>query len=67
MSMSIDQLLLFLHITLFKKDEEKLKTYLTYELSSYPLSLFNAGGTLKAKESTLYPIFPKIKSQHQQI
>lgn len=48
-------LLRFLKLTIeSKKDMQK---YLGYELSSYPLSLFDTGGMRKTQKSALYEQF----------
>ncbi|KAL6438744.1 hypothetical protein ACFW04_004618 [Cataglyphis niger] len=43
---TIDPLLLFQRISVMKKTNEKLRTYLEYELAPYPVSLFDETGFL---------------------
>ncbi|KAL4100763.1 hypothetical protein QTP88_020794 [Uroleucon formosanum] len=51
---SIDPLFIFQRISIMKTSNEELKSYFEYELSPYPLSLFNEMGTRKTKKSILY-------------
>ena len=48
---------LFQRMCVAKQSEEELEDFLTYELSPYPLALFDDGGMRKGTKSTLYNAF----------
>lgn len=51
---SVDPFLLFQRISINKKTDEDLKTYLQYELAPFPVAFFNEGGMRKSTKSVLY-------------
>lgn len=57
----IDPTLLYQRITFAKQSQDDLKKYFAYELSPYPLSLFNEVGMRKSNKSAMYDIFSPIK------
>lgn len=58
---SIDPLLIFQRIYIMKTSNEELKSYFEYELSPYPLSLFNKTRMRKIKKSILYDFIQSSK------
>lgn len=57
----VNPLLLFQRISISKQSNEDLMAYFAYELSPYPLSLFNVDGMRKGTKSTLYSSFVPIQ------
>ncbi|GFU87357.1 uncharacterized protein TNCV_2716431 [Trichonephila clavipes] len=57
---TVEPLLLFQCICVFKKTDEELQNYMNYELAPYPLCLFEDGELRKTKKSTFYDLFPEI-------
>ncbi|GBP43082.1 hypothetical protein EVAR_96344_1 [Eumeta japonica] len=51
---SVDPLLLFQRITVSKKFERNLEEYLQYELSPYPIALFDSNALKKTTKASLY-------------
>lgn len=56
----IDPLLLFQRICVMKKSDAELESYLKFELSPIPLSLFDEVGMRKSTKSSLYSLFQTI-------
>lgn len=56
----IDPTLLYQRISFMKQSAEDLKKYLSYELSPFPLSLFDEIGMRKSKKSALYDLFQPV-------
>lgn len=57
----VDPLLLFQRICVLKKSDDELKNYLNFELSPYPLSLFDEAGIMrKTTKATFYDIFSEL-------
>lgn len=59
-TITIDPLLLFQRISVMKKSDEELESYLKYELAPYPLCLFDEIGMRKSPKSVLYSLFQSI-------
>ncbi|XP_061723992.1 uncharacterized protein LOC133530150 [Cydia pomonella] len=57
---SIEPDLIFKRISFLKKSQDELKTYLQYELSPYPLSLFDKNGMRKTNKSIFYEMFSPV-------
>lgn len=53
----VDPLLLFQRISVMKKSDEELSSYLKFELAPYPLTLFDEIGMRKSNKSVLYSAF----------
>lgn len=53
----VDPLLLFQRISILKTSESELQEYLKFELSPFPLSMFNEHGMRKTQKSKLYELF----------
>jgi hypothetical protein len=51
---------LFQRITITKQSDQELEEYLTYELSPYPMSLFEEDGMRKTSKSSLYKAFTSL-------
>lgn len=54
----VDPLTIFQRTVIAKKSDEDVAELLKYELSPFPLSLFNEGGMRKGKKSSLYEVLP---------
>lgn len=59
----IDPLLLFQRISLNKKFADNLPEYLKYELSPYPMALFDDEGIRKTNKSALFTCFKPIPTE----
>lgn len=59
----MDPLLLFQRISLTNKTPAEFKCYLDYELSPYPLSLFDELGMRKTTKSSLYDCFEPQRTE----
>ena len=59
--LNFDPLTLFHRLCMLQCDEDELRTYLGYELTHYPLSLFDDSGMRKGTKSDLYSIFQQSK------
>lgn len=57
----INPLLLFQRISISKQSDGDLHNCFAYELSPYPLSLFNEEGMRKSTKSTLYSCFEPLQ------
>lgn len=58
---AIDPTLLYQRISFAKQSQDDLKKYFAYELSPYPLSLFDEVGMRKSKKSAMYDIFSPVE------
>ncbi|CAH0381987.1 unnamed protein product [Bemisia tabaci] len=59
-----DPLRLFQRISIFMTSQDNLEEFFKYELSPYPLSLFDTNGMRKTKKASLYAIFePKLEKK----
>ncbi|GBM71018.1 hypothetical protein AVEN_56658-1 [Araneus ventricosus] len=58
---TVDPLTLFHRICVAKQSDEDLKMFLTFELSLFPLSLFNEEGMRKETKSSLFSAFTPTK------
>ena len=54
----VDPLMIFQRTLILKKNAEDVADLLRYELSPFPLALFNEGVMRKSKKSSLYDAFP---------
>lgn len=63
MLVPIEPDLIFKRISFIKKTQEELKEFLKYELSPYPLSLFDQTGMRKSKKSILYDMFTPVSEE----
>ncbi len=52
---------LFQRITITKQSDQGQEEYLTYELSPYPMSLFEEDGMRKTSKSSLYKAFTSLQ------
>ncbi|GBM46363.1 hypothetical protein AVEN_65968-1 [Araneus ventricosus] len=58
---TVDPLTLFHRICVAKQSDEDLKMFFTFELSPFPLSLFNEEGMRKGTKSSLFSAFTPTK------
>ncbi|KAJ8896679.1 hypothetical protein PR048_002024 [Dryococelus australis] len=54
---AVDHFLIFQRISISKKTNDYLKTYLQHESASFPLDLFDKAGMRKTKKCAIYDIF----------
>lgn len=59
----VDPLMIFQRTAIAKKSDEDLEDLLCYELSPFPLALFNEGGMRKSKKSALYDALPALSDE----
>lgn len=59
----VDPLLLFQRISLHKKFNDNLRDFLEYELSPYPMALFDNGNMRKTKKSSLFDCFEPVTAE----
>ncbi|KAH9633048.1 hypothetical protein HF086_000408 [Spodoptera exigua] len=55
--------LIFKRISFVKKTQDELKEFLKYELSPYPMSLFDKNGMRKSAKSVLYDMFKPVPEE----
>ncbi|MGR0227394.1 hypothetical protein, partial [Klebsiella pneumoniae] len=61
---TINPLTIFQRTLIAKKSDADVERLLEYELSPFPLSLFNEGGMRKGTKSTLYSVLPEEENSH---
>lgn len=62
-TVAVDPLLIFRRICIAKKSEAELEKFLEYELSPFPLSIFNEEGLHKGIKSSLYKEFKPLADE----
>ncbi|GBO08941.1 hypothetical protein AVEN_35400-1 [Araneus ventricosus] len=55
---------IFRRISLLKKSDGELQTYFEFELTAFPLPLFDEGGLRKARKSVFYDLFSTTTVVH---
>lgn len=58
-TVTVDPLTIFQRTAIAKKSDEDVAQLMEYELSPFPLALFNEWGMRKGKKSSLYDAFPE--------
>lgn len=58
---AVDPIVLYQRISFTKESQEQLKSFFAWELSPYPLSLFDEIGMRKSKKSAMFNLFSPIE------